>query len=129
MITAAGILFKGPGDQVLFLKRSANADHPGEWCFPGGRRETGETLEACAEREAIEEVGSIPEGVREEWTRQITPTGIPAIVPGDASSAEVDFTTFIQNVDECFIPVLNDEHTGWAWASFVHVTRRCRMGC
>ena len=43
---------------VLVTRRRATADHlPGLWEFPGGKREGEETLQACALREAREELG------------------------------------------------------------------------
>ncbi|WP_324823265.1 CoA pyrophosphatase [Sinanaerobacter sp. ZZT-01] len=43
---------------LLFEVRSDTLKHqPGEVCFPGGRREEGETLKECACRETAEELG------------------------------------------------------------------------
>jgi len=75
MITASGVLIITPDNQALFLLRSAKGDHAGEFCFPGGKLEAGETLEECAIRETKEEIGSIPAGKLVQWTRQITPEG------------------------------------------------------
>ena len=43
---------------VLLTRRSAKLrNHPGQWAFPGGRVDAGETLEQAALRELAEEVG------------------------------------------------------------------------
>ena len=127
--------------QVLFLKRGPGSDHPYEWCFPGGQVEGSESIEACAVRETVEECGVCPSGTRRLHTRSITPatspnpTGpLPASVigqvPADADGMEsVDFTTFIQHVDEYFTPTLSDEHTGYAWADIATPPEPLHPGC
>jgi hypothetical protein len=62
MIRAAGIMYVAPDDRVLFVRRSGDGDHAGEWAFPGGKLEDGETAEQAALREAEEELGLVPEG-------------------------------------------------------------------
>ncbi len=49
---------------VLLTRRSARLrNHPGQWAFPGGRVDTGETLVEAALRELQEEVGlEVPAG-------------------------------------------------------------------
>lgn len=102
----AGILLIAPGGQALFLKRGPGGDFPGAWCFPGGTTEAGEAAEDTAKRETIEEIGHLPKGTRSLHSRTIT------AVPGGS----VDFTTFLQRVDETFQPEVNGEHVGFAWA-------------
>lgn len=42
---------------LLFEKRSSKLRYqPGEICFPGGKHETGETLQECSVRETVEEL-------------------------------------------------------------------------
>ena len=134
MILAAGIMFVCHG-QVLFLKRGLGSDHPEEWCFPGGQQEPGETLEECAVRETTEECGTCPDGVRMLHTRSImdatspTPTGPLDPTAGIIVPEQVDFTTFIQHVDDYFTPTLNDEHTGYAWADIATPPEPLHPGC
>ena len=101
MIEASGILFLTPSNKALLLKRGDGGDHPNEWCFPGGKKEDDETIEECAEREAKEELGFVPEGERVLLTRRI--------------AEGVDYTTFIQRVSDEFEPRLNGEHTAFQW--------------
>ena len=61
--TAATIAVLIREDRVLLVQR-ANPPDPGLWGFPGGRIEPGETMEACAIRELLEETGIKAEAVR-----------------------------------------------------------------
>jgi 8-oxo-dGTP pyrophosphatase MutT (NUDIX family) len=96
----AGILFRAPGPQYLFVKRSDT----GEWEQPGGHIDGDESPEEAAVRECIEEIGACPDGIR--WIGRITtnPDG-------------GDYTCFLQDVPAPFDPKLNDEHTEWQWVS------------
>lgn len=42
---------------LLIAQRNLNDSYGGYWEFPGGKREPGETLEACLAREVFEELG------------------------------------------------------------------------
>src|SRR6267142_7250299 len=94
----AGIAFVTPDGLCLFLKRSDAGDHGGEWCLPGGTAEGDETPLETARREAIEEIGEIPEGEQRK---------VAQITSGDG----VEFVTFVQRVADTFEPELNEEHT------------------
>ena len=48
---------KKDGLHFLFEKRAAKIKQPGDICFPGGKMEEGESIEACALRETFEEIG------------------------------------------------------------------------
>jgi mutator protein MutT len=52
---AAGLVFRR--GQLLITQRCPNAHLGGLWEFPGGKREPGETFEACLARELREELG------------------------------------------------------------------------
>ena len=53
---AVGILMKENGD-VLLAQRPAGKPYEGYWEFPGGKVETGETVEEALKREFMEELG------------------------------------------------------------------------
>ena len=52
---AAALVFRA--GKLLIAKRHADAHLGGLWEFPGGKREAGETYEACLIRELREELG------------------------------------------------------------------------
>jgi 8-oxo-dGTP pyrophosphatase MutT (NUDIX family) len=101
MIFAAGILFKSKAGRVLLLKRSAEGDFAGYWCIPGGKIEDGENAEGAAVREVLEETGYR--------------VGHPGRLLMRSVGEDVDYTTFIKDVDDEFMPKLNDEHTAFGW--------------
>jgi 8-oxo-dGTP pyrophosphatase MutT (NUDIX family) len=87
----------------LYLLRN-DPKHPGSWGLPGGKIEPGETLIQAINRECEEEMGAMPGYVR--------------LVPIEKfTSADGGFVyhTFFCSVDSEFVPVLNEEHIGWAW--------------
>jgi len=52
---AAGLIWR---DGTVLLTRRPKGTHlAGYWEFPGGKQEQGESLEACLEREILEELG------------------------------------------------------------------------
>jgi 8-oxo-dGTP pyrophosphatase MutT (NUDIX family) len=124
VIRAAGILFATPDGRVLLMHRVAHkesdeGDRPGSpdvWAFPGGGIEGEETAEEAAHREVLEETGLDYQGPLTLWTRRVRD--------------EVDFTTFLAQVDE-FVPKLNEEHDAWNWAhiNFALSSTQLHPGC
>jgi mutator protein MutT len=51
----AGLIFRS--GKVLISRRQKGAHLAGMWEFPGGKREAGESLEECLQRELAEELG------------------------------------------------------------------------
>lgn len=96
LIMAAGVMLVTDDGMVLLIKRADT----GQWAFPGGVIEEGETPETAAVRECEEEIGYTPT-LGGEWTHRV--------------KDGVDFTTFLSTVSDQFVPTLNDEHTGWKW--------------
>jgi 8-oxo-dGTP pyrophosphatase MutT (NUDIX family) len=106
VITAAGICILAPGDVALFLQRGGTSDYEGAWCFPGGSCEGNEGPQECAIRECREETGRIVDG------DDLKELGVTRIPGGDQSL----FTTYQVRIGNAFVPELNDEHVGHAWA-------------
>lgn len=104
VVNAVGIWFYSvKTNTYLYLMRNDHK-HPDTWGLPGGRVESGETLMQAITRECTEELGRMPEYLK--------------LVPLEKfTTADQGFAyhTFFCSVTEEFIPVLNDEHVGWAW--------------
>lgn len=99
---AAGIAIHDPESRILFLRRAGDGDHVGEWCFPGGGLEQGETAADAARREVQEEIGY-----------NVAPD---RVAPAFRTSATgVDYATFKHFADKAFRPKLNDEHDNFVW--------------
>jgi 8-oxo-dGTP pyrophosphatase MutT (NUDIX family) len=99
-VRAAGVALVTPQGRALFLQRSRDGDHPGEWCFPGGGIEEGETPEEAMTRELREETGLIVDEDSDPVKR----------------SEHDGYVTFRQRVSNEQIPTLDKENTAWAWA-------------
>lgn len=54
---------------ILATRRKEGVHLPGFWEFPGGKRDPGETMEACLLREIEEELGATVEIERLLWER------------------------------------------------------------
>lgn len=103
-VNAVGIWFYSVDThRYLYLMRN-DPKHPNSWGLPGGKLESGETIIDAINRECTEELGSMPEYLR--------------LVPLEKfTSADHGFAyhTFFCSVATEFCPMLNNEHTGWAW--------------
>ena len=59
LLVVAAVLIDADG-RVLVCQRGPGQSHPGQWEFPGGKIEPGETPEAALRRELWEELGVEP---------------------------------------------------------------------
>lgn len=109
------------GLHLLFEVRAAALRQGGEVCFPGGRREPGETAADCALRETAEELSISPAQVRLLGTPDflcsqrgfltrpflglVSPAGMAAMAPSPAEVAEVftvPFSFFQETAPEVY---------------------------
>ena len=103
-VNAVGVWFYSIDTQrYLYLMRD-DPKHPNTWGLPGGKVESGETLIDSINREWTEELGAMPEYIR------LVP--LEKFTTADAGFA---YNTFFCSVANEFIPILNDEHIGYAW--------------
>ena len=109
MIHAVGIWFYSVAtERYLFLLRN-DSKNPNTWGLPGGKCESNETLKETIERECKEELGFWPEVIR--------------LVPIEKFTSKDNhfaYHTFFCTVSTEFIPLLNEEHYGYAWLDSGH---------
>lgn len=87
------------------------------WALPGGKMDTGETVIVGLAREIEEELGG---RIME-----------PKLVPIEKFTSEdrgFVYHTFFVSVDDEFVPVLNDEHMGYAWLPLVAIPKPLHPG-
>ncbi len=53
---ACGVMYNNEGKILMAKRKSNNPNHPNKWEFPGGKKEDGETIFECLEREWKEEM-------------------------------------------------------------------------
>jgi hypothetical protein len=87
--------------RFLYLLRN-DPKNVGNWGIPGGKIEEGETLLDGVTRECMEEIGYFP------VTAKLIP--IQKFI-----NNKFVYHTFFCKVENEFIPVLNDEHSGYSW--------------
>jgi 8-oxo-dGTP pyrophosphatase MutT (NUDIX family) len=101
MTNAAGVFFYSSStNRYLYLLRSDKNNTT--WSIPGGKVEKGETLLEGVERECVEEMGFFDPEMKLIPIQKFT-------------NGNFVYNTFFCQVKEEFIPVLNDEHLGYAW--------------
>jgi 8-oxo-dGTP pyrophosphatase MutT (NUDIX family) len=107
IICSGGIFLARDTRRFLFLLRSQGKT-AGTWGLVGGRKEeTDDTPCDALNREIAEEVGVTPK--------------IKKIVPLElftSNDQNFQYNTYVVMIDREFIPVLNEEHSGYAWCSF-----------
>ena len=105
-IVCSGALFYARSTKrFLFLERT-KPKTAGQWGLVGGMAEGDETPWKALEREIGEEVGKTPP--------------IKKVIPLEmftSNDSKFFFHTYLAIVDNEFIPILNDEHSGYAWTN------------
>lgn len=114
---AAGLLLRAPrpdGGAVVLMQHRASWSHQGgTWALPGGARDSHETSEAAAVREANEEAGIAPALVRVRGSR------VTATAPSGWT-----YTTVVADICEPVPTTANLESAELAWVSEDEVDAR-----
>ena len=104
VVNAVGVCFYAyTTSRDLFLLRNDDR-HPDSWGLPGGKVDPGENLLECLLRECEEELGSMPEYDKLVPLEKFT-----------SSDKSFVYHTFWCSVTQEFVPILNQEHSGYAW--------------
>ena len=116
-IKAVGVWFlsKSTG-RYLYLLRN-DPKHPNTWGLPGGKVELGETLLDAMVRECVEELGHFPNHTRLMPLEKFT-----------SSDNVFEYNTWLCVVGHEFVPVLNNEHLGYAWIDKLHQPKPMHPG-
>jgi 8-oxo-dGTP pyrophosphatase MutT (NUDIX family) len=98
--TSAGIFFYcTTTGRFLYLMRS---DANYAWGVPGGKIETDETLLEGLERECLEEISYFPKNAKLGPIQKFV-------------NNSFTYHTFFCAIEDEFVPLLNNEHVGYAW--------------
>ena len=106
IICSGALFYTLDTNRFLFLHRAASR-HNNVWGLVGGTNEDKETPWEGLQREIQEEIGKVP--------------NIKKTIPLEtfvSNDEHFNFHTYLCVIDSEFIPVLNDEHDGYAWCSF-----------
>jgi 8-oxo-dGTP pyrophosphatase MutT (NUDIX family) len=106
IICSGALFYTLDTNRFLFLHR-VQSKNKNVWGLVGGKNEKEETPWEGLQREISEEIGCIPDIVK------LIP--LETFVSNDDT---FNFHTYLCVIKEEFIPKLNDEHDGYAWATF-----------
>lgn len=105
-IICSGALFYAKQTRKFLLLQKSRGKHLGTWGLVGGTNLAHENPWQGLQREVIEEIGSYPEVIKT--------IPLETFVSNDSI---FNFHTYLCVIEDEFIPVLSDEHCGWAWCT------------
>lgn len=116
-ITAAGCVVYAKNTQryLFLLRNSDNKKNDRTWGLVGGKVEEGESVIQGLQREVSEELSTS----FEKYTHLETFT---------SNNELFVFHTFLTQVEEEFIPILNEEHVGYCWVPIKEYPRPLHPG-
>jgi 8-oxo-dGTP pyrophosphatase MutT (NUDIX family) len=116
-IICSGALIYAKNSHRFLLLQKAEGKHAGSWGLVGGTNHEGETAWQGLQREISEEIGNN--------FKIIKTIPIETFVSNDNV---FNFHTYLCVVDDEFVPVLSDEHSGWAWSTIDHAPKPLHQG-
>lgn len=106
IICSGAIICSLKTKRFLLLQRT-HVKQPGHWGLVGGTTNKSETPWEGLQREITEEIGSVPN------FKKVIP--LELFVSNDE---KFNFHTYLCFVKDEFIPILNQEHSGYCWVEF-----------
>lgn len=116
-IVCSGALIYSKKTQRFLLLQKKQGRHIGTWGLVGGTTVEGENPWQGLQREILEEIGFMPSILKT--------IPIETFVSNDTV---FNFHTYLCIIDEEFVPILSDEHCGWAWATIDNSPRPLHQG-
>lgn len=116
-ITCSGALFYAKNTGKILLLQKAHGKHQGTWGLVGGTTISGETPWQGLQREIQEEVGQIPNIIKT--------IPLETFVSNDKV---FNFHTYLCVIADEFLPVLSEEHCGYAWTTIDNAPKPLHQG-
>lgn len=116
-IVCSGALFYAKSTKRFLLLQKATGKHQGTWSLVGGTAEDQETPWQGLQREIQEEISSVPNILKT--------IPIETFVSNDTV---FNFHTYLCVIADEFVPVLSDEHCGWAWTTLDYAPKPLHQG-
>lgn len=105
-IVCSGALFYAKTTGRILLLQKDHGKHAGTWGLVGGTNDLGESAWQGLQREIQEELGFMPNIIKT--------MPLETFVSNDSV---FNFHTYLCVVQDEFVPVLSEEHVGWAWST------------
>lgn len=116
-ITCSGALFYSKESKKILLLQKRSGKHQNSWGLVGGTNLKNESVWQGLQREVKEEIGNFPNVLKT----------IP-LETFISSDEKFNFHTYLCVVEKEFIPVLSNEHKGWAWCEINSCPRPLHQG-
>lgn len=105
-IVCSGALFYAKATRRFLLLQKAEGKHQGTWGLVGGTNIEGESAWQGLQREIQEEIGTPPLVIKS--------IPLETFVSNDSV---FNFHTYLCIIENEFVPLLSQEHSGWAWST------------
>jgi 8-oxo-dGTP pyrophosphatase MutT (NUDIX family) len=117
IIASGGLFLAKDTKRFLFLLRTQGRT-AGTWGLVGGRKEPSDATAFEALRREVEEEIGLVEGIKKTVPLELF----------TSNDQNFQYNTYVVIVEREFIPVLNDEHCGYAWCAYDNWPRPLHQG-